>query len=477
MQNGKNFRDNYYFKSISIEDLKENYINHDLTDEDLTELISYSKMLPVVSQLKNNCDTFIDCMTKDRNVAIVIAQCSPKNSVYEHSYIGRKIHRHKEPGVFKSYEKDCTVIEMKASIKNFETGTEVLVKQNITVLKNKNGKKIGVIISEKNLSGEEKNLMPYISYNYSIGNIISDCIIFFNRKGDVIFANESAKKYYNKKLGNCNIFSSSLDALSPKGYNEQDILAKELIIDEKIKDHESYYNIIHSIINVDNTNLGFAILIKDITEKVLKDKELILKSLAVQEIHHRVKNNLQTIISLIRLQLNRTQNKDIKNECDIIISRISSIAITHELLATSNIDKIDIKEILNSLTTNTLNFVSIKNINLNIFVEGESCYVSSDIGTTIGIIVNELLQNSITHGFNFKKNCKIRIKVLKSCNHFGIIVTDNGNGYKNIDVTSSSLGLKLVKSLVEDKLMGELKITSSNEGTKTYFSFTNTTLY
>ncbi len=478
MQNVENFRNSYYFKSIDDIEVKEKCFEHiNLSDEDIEEIGIFSRMLPVISQLEGDCDTFIDCFTNDKNVAIVVGQCSPKNSVYEHSYIGKLIFKENEPGVFKAFEDDCPVREVKASIKNDETGLEVLVRQNITVLKNKKGNKIGVIITEKSMSSCENTLVSYIDKNYNIGKIISDCIVCFNKSGEVVFANEAAKKFYKKKLSVDEIMSLDFDNLSFNKHTIDDVLKKDQIVDKKIKDGNKYFDVVHSKIKENGSNLGFAIVIKDVTEKVLKDKALILKSLAVQEIHHRVKNNLQTIISLIRLQLNRTENKDTKKACEEIISRIFSIAITHEILANNGIDKVEIKEILNLLTSNTLNFVAIKNMDLRISVFGEKCYVSSDVGTTIAIIVNELLQNSISHGFDLENICEIKIKVLKENEIFSIIVSDNGSGYKDNDVTSSNLGLKLVKSLVKDKLMGDLTITSSNVGTKTCFTFKNKILY
>ena len=89
--------------------------------------------------------------------------------------------------------------------------------------------------------------------------------------------------------------------------------------------------------------IGVAMLIKDVTEVREKEKELILKSVAIQEIHHRVKNNLQTIASLLSLQSRRIDNELARKAFNESISRILSIAVTHEILAQNGIDDVDLR--------------------------------------------------------------------------------------------------------------------------------------
>lgn len=484
MHDWENFRNSNYFKSIEDDEVLKKCLEHvKLSNEDIEDLIAHSKMLPIISEIEGGCDTFIDCFTNDKDVAIVISQSSPKDSLYLHSFIGKLIYRDYEPGVFYAYESENTQRNIKGIIHHEHNLGEVLIKQTITVLKNRYGKKIGVLIVEKPVGKQsdnfgESDIHNKVSINnfnekYSITNIIADGILCFNLDGICVFANNQAKTFYENHFDKENILGESFLELKPTDVSISDILENRIIVINGQNYSNNHYKIVYSVINEGDSNFGFAIIIKDITEKVLKDKELILKSLAILEIHHRVKNNLQTIISLIRMQSKRTDNPDTKIVCNEIINRIHSIAVTHEILAKNGLDKIYIKEVISLMVTNTLSYVSSDNLDLKIDVIGDNLYVDSEISCTVVIIINELIQNSIKHGFFNKKSGNIVIKVLQNNLDCSIIVNDDGNGFKDNNTDVKNLGLGLVRGLVEDKLQGTLSISSDNNGVEVTFSFLN----
>lgn len=143
-------------------------------------------------------------------------------------------------------------------------------------------------------------------------------------------------------------------------------------------------------------------IIRDIIEVKAKEKEPILKSVAIQEIHHRIKNNLQTISSLLRLQFRRMKDRNAKKALEESISRIVSVSITHELLSESGIVDVDIKILIERIADNGKDYLLEPNKNIDIKVLGNTFVVDSQYATSIALIANELIQNSIDDGFKTK---------------------------------------------------------------------------
>ena len=209
-------------------------------------------------------------------------------------------------------------------------------------------------------------------------------------------------------------------------------------------------------IHDDNGKVTGAVLVfRDVTERKLaenklrqslKDKEVLL-----QEIHHRVKNNLQIISSLLMLQsenLNDQKALDIFTECQ---NRIKSIGLIHEYLYKSHdLARIDFAEYIQGLTTHLLTLYKGHSTTIKIKTDINDTPLDIDIAIPCGLIINELLSNAMKHAFPQKEKGEIYIYVLKDDeNHYTLIVKDNGIGfpqglnYQNPD----SLGLKLVHSL------------------------------
>ncbi|MCH7519792.1 MAG: PAS domain S-box protein, partial [Candidatus Dadabacteria bacterium] len=190
--------------------------------------------------------------------------------------------------------------------------------------------------------------------------------------------------------------------------------------------------------------------------KSLKEKEVLLK-----EIHHRVKNNLQVICSLLSLQssyIKSTDNSDIFNESQ---NRIKSMALVHEFLYQSdNLASINFKEYMNTLVDNLLSSYEADIYNISSVIEVEDITLDIDTAIPCGLIINELVSNSIKHAFPWAKENlgsgdrknMISIELFMTDNGFyNLNISDNGKGFpSNIDFRdTNSLGLKLVCALTE----------------------------
>ena len=217
------------------------------------------------------------------------------------------------------------------------------------------------------------------------------------------------------------------------------------------------------IINDDNIHEGFRGIIIDISdlknaeERIfasLKEKEVLL-----QEVHHRVKNNMQIISSLLSLQANHTGSEEAAEVLNESRGRVKSMAMIHEKLYHShNLSQLNIGEYLNNLVKDILSSYSRVSSSVTAKVEVDDIYLNIDTALPMGLIVNELVSNCIKHAFPDGTGC-IDINLLPDKDEYILTVSDDGIGLPDdIDpFESNSLGLKLVNSL-SIQLEGELEV-------------------
>ena len=193
-------------------------------------------------------------------------------------------------------------------------------------------------------------------------------------------------------------------------------------------------------------------------------KSLEEKNVLLREIHHRVKNNMQIISSLLSLQSNNIENPEMKDIFSQSQNRVKSMSMIHEqLYQTDDLAKIDFKSYVNGLIKSLFQIYSAnqKQIEWEVNVKD----VKLDIETAIpcGLIINELVSNSLKHAFINRQYGKICFNMIRDKNMINFKVSDNGIGIPdNLQIeNTSTLGLNLVKTLV-NQLEGELTIEQDN---------------
>jgi PAS domain S-box-containing protein len=200
----------------------------------------------------------------------------------------------------------------------------------------------------------------------------------------------------------------------------------------------------------------------------LKEKETLL-----QEIHHRVKNNMMVISSLLKLQMNNMDDKIAREALQDSQNRVQSMAMVHETLYRSDtLSAIDLKSYLTELGKNIVQNYSIGN-KVQFKVEAENIMVSVRQASPVGLIVNELMANSLKYAFTDDRDGEILLELkLNKEYRIELSLSDNGIGIpEEFDLeTAGSLGLKLVKMLIENQLDGSIDM-ESNNGTKFTIKF------
>ncbi|MBI2940557.1 MAG: sensor histidine kinase [Chloroflexi bacterium] len=201
---------------------------------------------------------------------------------------------------------------------------------------------------------------------------------------------------------------------------------------------------------------GSILITCDVTDERRKEQELKIKSAMIQEIHHRVKNNLQTIAALLRLQARRTGSPEITEVLQETINRILSIAVVHEFLAHDESSIVNVKEVCQRIITEVARSTLDPEKRLRFSLSGEDLYLPTQQATSCALIVNELLQNAVEHGFDQRSEGTISISLNEEGSNSRIEVQDDGHGLpaEAAGRIESSLGLQIVRTLVREDLKG-----------------------
>ena len=208
------------------------------------------------------------------------------------------------------------------------------------------------------------------------------------------------------------------------------------------------------------------VIISDITELRKKDEELLIKSVVIKEIHHRVKNNLQTITSLLRLQARRAQSEETKLVLRDCIGRVSSIAIVHEYLSQQDSGLIDVGKVAKGIYQAILSSMLNPDFKLEAEFFADQLQLPSEKATSIALILNELLQNIIEHAFEGKMQGRLEVSFTEKSDAYYLTITDDGIGIPaDFDISQSkSLGLKIIRTLAESDLHGSFTLKNRPEG-------------
>ncbi|HTX63055.1 MAG TPA: PAS domain-containing sensor histidine kinase [Acidimicrobiales bacterium] len=211
---------------------------------------------------------------------------------------------------------------------------------------------------------------------------------------------------------------------------------------------------------------GAAILMRDVTDVRRLDRLLLSKDAAIREVHHRVKNNLQTISSLLSLQARRLSSEDGKAALHEAERRIRSIALVHEILSRDPSDQVPFGEIISSLVRMAEDSV-VSSQAVEITVEGDLGEVTADTATPLAVALAEILQNAVEHAFTRGSAGKsngdhpvghVRVVLAHGDQGLEVTVRDDGKGLEqNFDIErTASLGLSIVRDLVVSQLGGSI---------------------
>jgi two-component sensor histidine kinase len=204
------------------------------------------------------------------------------------------------------------------------------------------------------------------------------------------------------------------------------------------------------------------------------EKAKLVHSALVQEMHHRVKNNLQTIAMLLRLQMGESKALSPQDILKETINRVLSIATVHEILSEAGVDKVGtldlIKRVSSTVSSNMIN----PEADITVSVSGDDVELASQQATSLALIANELLQNALEHGLAGRSQGQISITLIHRYEQLRLRVEDDGHGLPpDFDPdTDLGLGLDIVRTTVTEDLRGKFLIGPNKKGPGTRVQIT-----
>ncbi|WP_424357176.1 PAS domain S-box protein [Methanocella sp. MCL-LM] len=372
-----------------------------------------------------------------------------------------------------------------------------------TMGKTKDGKIVPVEISIKHHSYENKNyvisFLRDITERKQAENKLSDNLHFLQVLLDAIPVPVYYKDVHERYIGCNNAFEKYLGRSREEiiGRNAYDINPKDLadiyheadmallnsgddqLFESKVRHADGNYRdvIFYKAVfqGTDGKPGGIIGSLLDITDRKLTEERikssLREKEVLLKEVHHRVKNNMQIISSLLNLQLSGIDQEPVKQILTESQSRIRSIALVHERMYMSNdLAKIDFDEYLKSLGNQLLVTYRANSGRVRLTIEGTDIHLGVDQAVPCGLIMNELISNSLKHAFPDSRPGTIKIQ-LASAKHNRIIIEDDGIGMpKDFSLSNvQSMGMQLVSALVE-QMDGTIELDRSS-GTRYTITF------
>lgn len=241
---------------------------------------------------------------------------------------------------------------------------------------------------------------------------------------------------------------------------------KERILKEKIDEKTAQLS--QNITQLENSNEQLK------TSKLQLSQALSEREMLLREIHHRVKNNLQIIMSLLKIQANEGNSKNIEDFLEISESRIQSMALIHQsLYEHSNLDSIVYQDYVEQLVSHLMSAMGSKNDTIAFQIEAKNIFLEIETAISLGLVLNELLTNTFKYAFPKQQAGEVNISIVQLAeNDFELIYSDNGIGYNPAEQTAPSFGLELVRMLVKELKGTLVKVPFS--GTKYCLSFRQT---
>jgi len=339
--------------------------------------------------------------------------------------------------------------------------------------------KVGIVTIEgKEILSEnylEELLQFYAGRPYSYfpaNNLVPDGFLIVNLEGEIMGTNYTADSILFR-LGFQDLSFSELVVIL--GFSRGDIakyIDQPVFLALNLSIEQFDIILIVNPLFARKKFVGALVILSDISSVKRIEKELMEKHTVIKEIHHRVKNNLQTITSLLRLQMRRTNSKVVEKILNQSINRILSIALIHEALSKQNFEVVNIKETSYNILQTILSNMVDTNQNITGEISGIEVFLPATVASNVSLCITELIQNAVEHAFVTRSEGNIRVTVGREDDEVFITVEDNGIGISSDKVRNGGqLGTQILDSIVRSKLKGEFSLESYRYGTKAFIRF------
>lgn len=315
---------------------------------------------------------------------------------------------------------------------------------------------------------------------------VGDGFLRVDARGHVVYASPNALSVYRRlglsgDLAGLSLADLTRELVPPRRRPDEETLSA-VLGGRAHRDTEIGTDTVSLIVRAiplrpEGTHIGALVLVRDVTDLRRRDRELVTKDATIREIHHRVKNNLQTVAALLRLQARRIDSEAAKLALEEAVRRVGSIAIVHETLSQAVEENVDFDEIADRLGS-MVTEVSAVGGRVRVVRDGGFGTLPSESATALAMVLTEVLQNAVEHGYGVDQSVEpavpadltdvghdgaggtITVTVRRLVGRLHLTVDDDGRGLpEGFDLDgSTNLGLSIVRTLVESELGGQLEL-------------------
>ena len=208
--------------------------------------------------------------------------------------------------------------------------------------------------------------------------------------------------------------------------------------------------------------IGALVLCRDVTDLRRQERELITKDATIREIHHRVKNNLQTVASLLRIQARRSESEEARESLNQAMRRVSAIALVHDTLSEGVNQDLNFDEVFDRVLMLTSEVAASSNTTVRTMIDGKFGMLKSDLATPLAVALTEVVTNAIEHGLADRSGV-VHINAERKPKALNITVSDNGRGLEG-GVVGQGLGTQIIRTLIQGELRGTISWMSPADG-------------
>ncbi len=445
--------------------------NTALTAAQVEVLEEIAAALQIVADLAH-AQVTIYALSRDDGLLVITAQAKPHTGFlqYKLNVLGTTVSAAEEPLVWRT----ITAGETIRGRREWALGMEVLAMQTFPVTA-ADGDVIAAVSFEFNIEDDaggdhdiliETACQFLMSARITTGSVVKpltarEGVIIVDDRGRVVYANAAAISIY-KLFGISRIVGRrvhdrsvnirlALKAASSRQPQEHELEIGNVVLAQRAIPIVRGGQTVRTIL-----------IVADITEIKKKEKELLIKAAVIQEIHHRVKNNLQTIASLLRLQARRTSSPEVKAALRESVNRILSISVVHEFLSQQDAEVIDVAEVARNILDQVIENMVEPDFNIKTLFNGQQMVLPSDQAISLALAINELIQNAIEHGFTGRREGTVGVDIAAGQGAYRVEIWDDGVGLPADfgQRESNSLGLQIIRTLVEHDLGGAFRLES-----------------
>lgn len=477
-------------------------VRSDIGEEDRLLLDRVARHLGILADL-SRADVVLFARGHHDGEAAVVGQAQPipVPSLYAQPLASRTLSRDEAPQVHRVLYEGVSRHLVSTTVMR---GAPVL--QEVFPIRNSRGEVAGALRSEMALIEHERQRKRDATFRRaiarardqivagrmeggdSIGRLgVHDGVMVIDESGRIEYLSAPADYLYRRLGYSDNLVKTQLQELETNEYICFKAMERGVCLAQRVQEQEVVWikrviplqpleagGIVNLVTGRTRVPGGAIVAIEDVTDELRKEQELKIKTAMIQEIHHRVKNNLQTIAALLRLQARRTENGQVSEQLRESIGRILSVAVVHEFLSHDETATINIHEVSNRILNEIRHGVLDPNKRITLKLEGSRTFtLPAQQATSSALILNELVQNAVEHAFGDREEGTILVRLSERGDSMSIEIEDNGRGFPPAFDASNegALGLQIVRTLVREDLKGEFEFQRTEGGTKAVVSF------